>query len=782
MSERQRLGARSWGLEKMSTLTPNLQSLIPAVIVLVAFSLRIYGLEIQSMWADEGTSVALAPRSLAQIARDASHDIHPPLYYFTLHYWIKVAGTDVFAVRALSAFYGTLLVAVSYLLGRRWFGTRAAVVAGVAAAVSPFAIHYSQETRMYILVTLFGALSWWAFARWRASQERNAYWIVVYWVLALATIYTHYFGVAIVVAQNLVWLLHKTKDARRKTKDAKRSRIANRWVAAQLSLVAAYLPWLYYSRQTLLNWPATSGTFGPLFLLQETLRIFSLGPSVPAEWSPWLWGVLALILIAVTCYVLRITYYGAYTLAWLSTPLALILLLSIDRPFYDPKFLLPALPAFHLLLGAGVAALGRWLRFPWTTAFLAIAFVGAAAYQPLVNEWTNPQYWRDDYRGIVRTIQATSDEDDAVVLLGPGQIEILNYYYDGNLARYPMPEQRPIDPEVTRTNLRQIKAAHDRVYAVLWAQEESDPKGIIEGWLDENAFKASDRWYGDVRLAVYEFGDLSDELAPVEARFGEHVTLVRAAVAPEAVRAGDILRVALEWQTETPMDRRLTAFVQLLDAGNHIVGQRDGPPAATPTTDWSVNEPQRGRLGVPVLPGTPPGTYRLIAGLYDSETGRRLTQPDGSDSIQLAEITVTQPPVPPAVESLDLSVHRRIDLGDVALLGWRVNKLGFDHAPETPLRPGDPLSVVLFWEAETASPAVPASTLRLRGPDGAVVAEWEWVPAEERYPPERWDAGEVVRDPQVRFVPGGLAAGDYHLTLVAGDRTLSLGTLSTQAE
>ena len=31
-----------------------------------------------------------------------------------------------------------------------------------------------------------------------------------------------------------------------------------------------------------------------------------------------------------------------------------------------------------------------------------------------------------------------------------------------------------------------------------------------------------------------------------------------------------------------------------------------------------------------------------------------------------------------------------------------------------------------------------------------------------------WGAGEVVRDPQVRFLPTDLAPGDYRLT-VAGD-------------
>src|SRR5919108_6456807 len=89
--------------------------LVLPILILAALALRLYGIEAQSLWADEGTSVALATRSFARIAQDAAHDIHPPLYYWTLHIWAQVAGLSVFAVRALSALYGVLVVAVTYL-------------------------------------------------------------------------------------------------------------------------------------------------------------------------------------------------------------------------------------------------------------------------------------------------------------------------------------------------------------------------------------------------------------------------------------------------------------------------------------------------------------------------------------------------------------------------------------------------------------------------------------------------------------------------------------------
>ncbi len=54
--------------------------LAPALILLLAAALRFYRLAGQSLWSDEGNSVALAQAGLAEIAARTALDIHPPLY------------------------------------------------------------------------------------------------------------------------------------------------------------------------------------------------------------------------------------------------------------------------------------------------------------------------------------------------------------------------------------------------------------------------------------------------------------------------------------------------------------------------------------------------------------------------------------------------------------------------------------------------------------------------------------------------------------------------------
>ena len=107
---------------------------------------------------------------MVQIAQDAAHDIHPPLYYWLLRLWTTVFGLSEFALRSLSAVLGTLLVLVIYGLGTRLFNRTTGLAAAFIAAIAPFQVYYSQEARMYILVALEGALAALLFW-WFVSQE-----------------------------------------------------------------------------------------------------------------------------------------------------------------------------------------------------------------------------------------------------------------------------------------------------------------------------------------------------------------------------------------------------------------------------------------------------------------------------------------------------------------------------------------------------------------------------------------------------------------------------------
>lgn len=610
---------------------------LPAIACFaLALTLRLYAIDRQSLWYDEGLSAALAQRPPARIIRDALRGVHPPLYHLTLHAWTRLFGTSEVALRSLSAVCGALTAGATAVLGRRWFGGTAGAVAGLAVAVSPLAVHYGQETRMYALATLLSTLLWLAVDR---RRKREPGWLALYAAAALAALVTHYFTGTVVAAAFLGGLLLAPSDG-----DQRRAHAG--WLGLHLALGAVYLPLVWNSRVGIGGWTATERPTPPLFILRDTLRAFSQGLHPLPEAMPWIAGFV-LLLIAGLAGALRGSDRRAVAAAvlWLALPLAAIVVLSLRQPYYQPRFLLPALPAFALLLGAGARTVGQILagrvRYAEPLAGVAAAaLLLAASAAPLWREWTDPAVWRDDYRGVARAIAATASADDAVLLVAPGQAEILDYYLDLPLPRYGLPRTRPLDVQETVRELEAIAGRHRRLYGVFYVPYEADPAGEIRRWLNEHAFTASSRWYGGVELVIYELPEVAAPPQMPEARFAEAVRLRQIATEPAELRPGDAVRIEAEWSAEEPVGRQLLVFVHMLDAAGQVVAQFDGPPAPLGTDAWQPGGVQRGRMAVLVPPGTPGGVYRLVTGLYDPATGERLLLPDGSDTLPLTEVRV----------------------------------------------------------------------------------------------------------------------------------------------
>ena len=798
------------------------QWLLAGLILLLALCLRCYRLDGQSLWADEGNSAALATRSLATITRDAARDIHPPLYYYLLHCWVRLFGNSEIALRSLSVLSGTALVLVTYLLGRELFNRRVALIAALLAAVSPFQVHYSQETRMYILVALWAALAVLFCVLWLKSwvqgraetmavpargrgRARVILFAALYVCFTTAVLYTHYFAFTIPLVTNLAYGLATIVYP-----PLRRLRRIGAWALAQLAVVALYLPWLRLAGGQLTTWPAIAEPFTPWFLFQELLRVFSLGPSVEPRTTL---VVLAfgglLVLGALPC---AIWHAGQrrpgrpallarpklaavlFTLLYLWVAIVAMYFLSISRPAYDPKFLLLATPAFHLLLARGIG--GEWLSAEengraraatrWAVGGVLLLFIVGATIASLRNYYFDERYARDDYRGIVNYISAAGQEGDAIILNAPGQIDVFSYYYDGELPIYLLPGQRPLDEGKTEEALERIVTEHRHIYALFWGTDESDPGRFIEGWLDERTFKAMDSWFGNVRLTIYAVPQVetSAEIQhPLDFMLGEDIQLLGYSISSSEVAAGDILQLTLFWQARGEIGQRYKVFTHVLDGRSHIVGQRDAEPVGgtSPTTTWQEGEVIVDNYGVLVLPGTPPGEHQLEIGMYSLETGERLPiSKEGEvvdDHILLEPIQVLKAEASPPIEALGIQVRREVEYGPVRLLGFSLFKLGYEHLPDEPVRPGDILQLTLFWQAAGQIDTDFALTLQLQDETGEVTVSREVKPVGGAYPPTSWEDVETVRDQHNLSLPSELPSGRYDLLLWVHGPELETGPL-----
>jgi hypothetical protein len=759
------------------------------LILALAFGLRFYRLGAQSLWNDEGTSVALAQRDLVSIAQDAARDIHPPLYYWLLSGWMRLTGTSEAAVRSLSAFLGVMLVALTFGLGRRLAGHWIGLAAAFVAAVYPFQVYYAQEARMYMLLAVLTAGSMLALALLvdRARPAIAAYVALV--LLEAAGLYTHYSFAFVVAALNLAYCLWLALTWRAAEPHGSPARRLACWLGSQVVVLLLYLPWLPAAIRQVTTWPSPAATASFLPALATTWRWLVFGPTIETGEVIVPLLVAALVAIAglvslaagwVGTHALRGRWGAGLLALWLGLPLLSMFALGLYREAYL-KFLLVATPAVSLLMacgllaplpgpGGGASLRSYALRLAQLAAALLILVPGGRA---LSNYYTDPAYARDDYRGIAEYIEATGRPGDAILLNAPGQQEVLSYYYHGDLPVYPLPESRPLDPAATESALLELSQPGGRIFAVLWATDESDPDRFIEGWLDARAYKALDSWYGNVRLVVYAVPEQAPQ-AP-ERRLdltlhnpenGDAITLLGYSLLNDRLAAGDIAQFTLFWQAEnrSPL-RRYKVFLHVLDEGNHIVGQRDAEPGggARLTDQWAPGEVVIDNYGLPIHAATPPGEYRVEVGMYDAETGGRLLAPDGQGQVWLEPLTVERPSSPAPIAALEI-MHQATgaEFGELALLGYDVYKLGYDHQPGEPLRPGDVVHVNLYWQAQTDPGGDWRVAIALAGPDGRDTVRFVTEPV-GGYPTSRWQAGDVWRGQFDLVLPGDAPSGRYWL-------------------
>ena len=743
------------------------------LLVLLGFALRFEGLAAQSLWADEGNSWGMTVRPLSAIAAAAAGDIHPPLYYYLLNLWCRVFGRSEAGLRSLSALLGLALVLVTYLWARYLAGKGVALAAGLVAAISPFAICYSQEARAYILVALLAAASSYCLAAYLvavARAQRRLLPGAAYVLLALALLWSHYLGFLVLLLQNLlvaIWLMRQRPAARR-------MRQGLSWLGMQALVLLGYSPWLAVVIRQAGAWPAISQKQPLGFYLNDMVRLYTLGPSSDGmSRIAWLALLPVLAGLALGWKRSRAPLLWAFVVIFAIWPALAMWALSLLRGAYRAKFLLMGLPGFHILLAAGAIWFGRAvaqllprrLRLPAAGVVAAVLLLplGAASAQGWLNYRYEPRYWRDDYRAAARFIEAAAGSHSAVILDAPGQSEVFSYYYHGAAGVYPLPRQRPPDEAALKRELSALAANHERVFALLWATDESDPQRIVETWLDQNAYKGIDAWYGNIRLVSYELpGPLQAQ--PTEARFGDSIRLLAYARADHAVEPGQALPVELQWLCTQAVTARYKVFLQVLDADSNIVGQRDSEPAAgaKPTDAWQAGEQVLDREAVPILLGTPPGKYSLIAGLYDASTGARLRLPDGSDHLFLGQVEVAPAPRFVADEALRLASPTHISLGPLRLLGWQTSLPGHQPSPQLSLAPGEPLSLVLYWRVQAQKPLHLRISLEAKG-NSRLLSEGEAM--QGRLAPTMWSPEELLREPRMIFLPSDVKPGRYILTL-----------------
>ncbi|HEV3226983.1 MAG TPA: glycosyltransferase family 39 protein [Acidimicrobiales bacterium] len=243
------------------------------------------------LWLDEALSVDIARLPLGDIPAALRHDGHPPLYYFLLHGWIALFGQGDVAVRSLSGVFSVAAIPLAWFAGRRVGGRMTAWAFVALLAVSPFAIRYGTETRMYSLVMLLVLAGYLLVAN--ALERTRPLRLIGIALVTGGLLLAHYWALWLVGATVVVlaW------QARRCSGDARR-----RTLRTLLAVVAGgvfLIPWL----GVMLDQSAHTGTpwaapVRPTTMITTTLQ--DLGGGEYAEGVLLGWSLMILFLVGLT--------------------------------------------------------------------------------------------------------------------------------------------------------------------------------------------------------------------------------------------------------------------------------------------------------------------------------------------------------------------------------------------------------------------------------------------------------------------------------------------------
>ncbi len=399
-------------------------------VAAVAFGILLRFMSWSPMWLDEALSVNIARLPItggstgggsvtgANILEALRHDGHPPFYYLLLHGWMDLFGTSNLAIRSMSALFGLLCLPLAFVLGRRRGGSLLGWIAVSVVALSPFAVRYSAEARMYSLIMLL------VFAGWlllddlvrlhRSSLVRHAALVLI----TAALLYTQYWSLWLCAAIGLVMLWFAFRSDDLTTRSA-----ARRVVVCLLCGLVLFLPWLptmlYQSAHTGTPW---ASAMRPTAMIAWTLCVFAFGDYADAALFA---GVLLItILLALFAYgrttrSIEVQFRPRAQFATEGLVVVLLIVISSAMSFlagagYAPRYASVYFPLLAVIIAAGVT------RFLAPRIRLVVALV--VLVPMLGGSALSARETRSQSRQIVDAIAAETIQTGNVLVVCPDQL------------------------------------------------------------------------------------------------------------------------------------------------------------------------------------------------------------------------------------------------------------------------------------------------------------------------------------------------------------------------
>ena len=764
-----------------------------SAMMALAFAARVYRLEAQSIWLDEGLSVLFARPDLGSLLPTLIRsDVHPPLHVVLLHYWMGLVGDGEFAVRFPSVFFGVLLVPLAYRMAVDLFAHReenraqarlAGVVVALLVALSPFLVYYSQEARNYIIAAFLGALATWSMWRALGSSRRRWWWL--YSTSSALALYTHYYAGFLLLAQALYLAVTYARW---------RSSLRP-FVLALAGTALLYVPWLVglwgQFRNLWLHpdyWPGAVDLWA---IVGRTFAAFAAGSVQTATAGPLLLGAAVLFAAGLATLIsrggLRSGRGELYLVICGAVPLLVVYAITMRYPKFAERYLIIISPAFYLVLARGLATvygLGRALAGRWAAATkVALGFTlvialsaGVLSANATWRVYYGPEWAKDDHRAAIAVIKSQGQPGD-LILLTRNTYQSFQYYYDGDLPWYGFDAASPGGtPDVRKVVERLMRRlpGHTRVWHLLWQEEVTDPTQTVAGLLRKFGTQVPlEHNFVGVRLNLYEIAPdvtlSANADHPLSVNYENGLKLFGYDLKSSELRPGETADLSFYWEATRPLGEDIGLSLALRDEQGLVwgtVGHRISGHYLPPSR-WPLKTRVRSGCPATVPLGTPPGRYTLELNVHLTPSLRELARVEPSGQpvgtrLDIAQITVL-PATPSAEVQLDVPLSH-----DVAFLtsagSEAMRLLGQGQLPaEVPQ--GGRFDLSLYWQRGAAGLADYEAVIELVGTESHRLLRQPLVPT---YPTSRWQLGERLRGQYRLLVPANLPEGEYELRLSLG--------------
>jgi 4-amino-4-deoxy-L-arabinose transferase-like glycosyltransferase len=484
------------------------------VIFCLALALRLFSLGKQNLWSDESSTLPVSKLALRPMLDSLAfvHSNKPPLYFLLMHYWLPW-GTSEFWIRLPSAIPGALTCLIALVLGEHLLGKKRGWFMGLALAVAPFHVYYSQEARMYALLVMFGAMA--MLCTYLLAKTQQWLYALLYLVSATLSCYTFTYGVFLILFSCIFSLCFQPRLPRRV--------MVITWVT-NLLVAGLFCPWVPRlmttvktgrGLHTLVRGSVSDAlaysffslglgtTFGPT---PEQLR--ALGRRIFVE-QPVAGGLLVGGLLAVglvTVIGMRLLWHRnrngfSFALVGLGVFLGCPAAANLLRPSIpnNPRYAILAIIPLSLVFAAfAIWTLGEviWKK---ACAFLFVGCIGVS----LANNYFNPRYARDDIRSAARFLLSLETAPRTIFVCAEFVAPTLRYYYDGPARIMPLDVVGVSVEEALKPFAEEL--AEGRIVALVYTRpDHGDPQGILPTWFKQSYQLQLEKAWTGVALYVFD--------------------------------------------------------------------------------------------------------------------------------------------------------------------------------------------------------------------------------------------------------------------------------------